>query len=195
NAIARALVPQGGQFARIFAPILQNRGLYEQVQAQIQPDRARGSAQRELARALAQPDEQIKALVNGVQRLGSAFAQAGGINGLGIVIKALNQALTLTTNLVEVVGKIPGIQVAAPFIELLAVIKGLRYFNLGGSLPGAAPGSLRERAQGLVTQPPDKQLAVQIEKDLGSVGQLAAQESQAAQLQARRAVLNAKALN
>jgi TP901 family phage tail tape measure protein len=180
NEIARALVPSGGQFARIFAPLLENQQTFDKILKEITTN-SKGSSARELATAKGQPDEQIKALVNNAERLGSAFAQAGGLNGLGIVVKGLNETLTLTTKLVELIGKIPGIQVAAPFLELALVLKGLRRLDVGSSLPvgtGNNPAytGLRQSLQ----RSPESRNNAQYQRDFDETGNLLRDEAQRA---------------
>ena len=194
NALARALVPSGGQFARFFIPIIQNPQLLRRIQGAAGEDQAQGSAARELRHALGQVNEQISAIGHGIERLGSAFASAGGLGGVGLLVRVLNQGLTMTTSLVEEISKIPGIKVALPFLELYGIVRALKFFNLGGSLPGAQPGSLRGGIQGLVTASPERIQNREILKDFESERNQLSGEAQNAARASRLAASRAKNL-
>ena len=156
NQIARALIPAGGQFARIFVPLLQNRKLYNQIFRELSQDKAQGSAGRELAAALRQPNEQIKQLGTNLEQLGSALAQAGALNLFVGLVKGLNAGLDVATALLDVINQvgdeIRGIPLvgeafhglAVPLAQLGLIVRLLRRFDAGASLPaGRLADSLR----------------------------------------------------
>lgn len=167
NQIARALVPAGGQYARILAPMLQNRELYDKVLKEVR-DNSKGSAGRELANALKQPDEQIKRLVVDLERLGSSLAQAGALNGLVLVVKTLDQALNLVNKFVETWNSLtpaPLRGLLTPLIEMAVILRALRRFDAGQSLPVArnAGGAYDTFRTGL-SRDPDKRANAEIRK-------------------------------
>ncbi len=78
--IARALVPAGGQFARIFVPLIQNAQQLDKALGVTSAQDARGASARELAKALRQPNEQLAALVTNLERVGAKLAQSGALD-------------------------------------------------------------------------------------------------------------------
>ncbi len=160
NQIARALIPAGGQFARIFTPILQNRDLYDEIFAELAPEKAAGSGARELAKALAQPNEEIKKLGTNLEQLGSALAQAGALNLFVGLIKGLNAGLDVATALLDVINKvgdaIRGVPLigeafhtlALPLAQLGLMVKLLRRFDAGASLPPGRFSDALRRPEG-----------------------------------------------
>lgn len=139
--IARALVPAGGQFARVFVPLLQNRQLYDRVFASISPDKARGSASRELATALSQPNEELKKLLTNMEQLGVQLSRAGALDPFVGLIKGINGALHGIERLVAAFNSFtnflgPLRHIVVTMLELAGVVRLMRRFDLGASLPG-----------------------------------------------------------
>lgn len=154
--IARALVPAGGQFARVFVPLLENKKLYQRILREVAPDRSRGSAERELGRALQQPNEQIAALGNNLEQLGAQLARIGGLDLFGGILVALNSALHLATDLLGLFRLVPEPlrDALLVLLQIGGVLKLLRRFDVGDRLPVGGfrdalrqPPGVRERTQ------------------------------------------------
>jgi hypothetical protein len=145
--LARALVPAGGQFARIFVPLIQNAELLNKVLGETTPEKTKGSAQRELTKVLSQANEQISAMGNNLQRLGAALAQSGL---LAPVLWSSRPSTAINT-----VTDLLGCSTASsrtrssrrwrPLLELYGVLRLLRRFDVGGHIkPGGRIEPLRE---------------------------------------------------
>lgn len=105
NRLATAL--SSPQYARIFVPLLQSYQRYQRILQGTSPGAAQNSAANELHRILGGVDEQIKALGNGLERLGSNLAQSGLLDGFGLVLKTLNEMLTVVNDLLGVFNRLP----------------------------------------------------------------------------------------
>lgn len=166
--LARALVPQGGQFARIFVPLLQNPQLLRKVYGALDPNvaapgGAKGSAERELKQLLQGADQQIKKLGVDLQALGGALAQSGLLTPLLGLVKALDLGITSTTHLLSLFKDLAGplAPVLGTLLEIAAVIKLARRFDLGGDI-GRSQGGLR----GIVSRSPDQLIRADVNKGL-----------------------------
>jgi hypothetical protein len=147
--IARALVPSGGQFARIFVPLLRDQGLYNRVYGTLSPDQARGSATRELSHALAQPNEQIKQLGTGLEQIGVQLARLGAFDPFIAFVRGLNLVLDGVESLLGLLNQLPAPlrHLATIGLEVAAFQRVAQRYNLGGILPqqfGAARGALEQ---------------------------------------------------
>jgi hypothetical protein len=167
--IARAMVPAGGQFARIFVPILRNQELYNKVLAETTPEKRKGSAQRELAIALAAPGEQLKRLVGDLERLGIALAQAGALDPLIGLVKGLDFALNLAQELLSVFEVLPRPlrSVLVTALELAAVLRLMRRFDLGASLPQGRAGTPYAAFRERLRRPEGARTRAQVLQGLG----------------------------
>lgn len=153
NQIARALVPQGGQFARIFNPLLSAPGELAKAYRTTDPKTAQGSGERELAAAKQAIDQQVSALVVNLGAIGAELARSGALAPLGGLLIALNKALSLTSQLLGDFRDLAGplAPVLATVTEIAVALKLMRRFDLGASLPagrdGSAYGLLREQVR------------------------------------------------
>lgn len=141
NELSRALIPAGGQFARILNPLIENFDRFEHVYSKVQSDSAKGSAFRELEQRLKSPAEQVKRLVVELEVLGARLADSGALTPFVGAIRAGNEFLHIVNQLLALMAKIPGHEIVVPFLELAGAIKALRFFNVGGNIaPLASPG-------------------------------------------------------
>ena len=135
--------PQYG--ARIGTPLLQNFEQYQEVMEKTSPEKARGSAQRELNILLGQFDELLKKIVTELEILGSNLEQAGFLDVFGAGVKLLGQFLSGVNSLLELFNALPTPlrKTLAILLQLYGIVKLLRHFNLGESFQA---GSLGRRA-------------------------------------------------
>lgn len=169
DEIARALVPSGGQFTRIFDPLLENQDLYNKVQDKgTSADAARGSALRELGVAVTSVSERFHRLSGDLQRIGSALGQAGAVDALGAMLLLLDQILNGAEKLVEVFDQIPRPfrDALAVALELAAATAVLRRVN-AGSFIGQATGGRAPGLSAYLTRNPRNEQAAQITRGLG----------------------------
>ena len=139
--IARALVPAGGQFARIFVPLIQNAQQLDKALGVTSAQDARGASARELAKALRQPNEQLGQLVTNLERVGAKLAQAGALDPFVALVGGLNHVLNAVVRLIDLADDLQNL-LPAPFnsalipaLELYGVLRLMRRFDVGGSLP------------------------------------------------------------
>jgi TP901 family phage tail tape measure protein len=166
--LARALVPAGGQFARIFVPLIQNAELLNKVLAETTPEKTKGSAQRELAKVLSQANEQIKALGNGLQRLGAALAQSGLLAPVLGFVKTVNLAINTVTDLLGLFNRVVPDPFKAPLatlLELYGVLRLVRRFDVGGQI---APGSRIEPLRQFISAGPQRTSQRQITQGIAA---------------------------
>lgn len=97
--------PQLG--SRVFEPLLGASNLFPQIEHGIDPKHSSGAAAGELADKLAQADEQIHKVGRSLERIGSALAESGAFQGLGVALKLLNFTLSSVEGLLNVFNKLP----------------------------------------------------------------------------------------
>jgi TP901 family phage tail tape measure protein len=154
--LARALVPAGGQFARIFVPLIQNAEKLNAELAETTPEKTKDSAQRELTKVLSQANEQIAKVANSLQQLGVALADAGLLTPILLFVKGINVAVNAVTDLVQLFDKVipdPFEKPLATLLELYGVLRLLRRFDIGGQI---APGSRLEPLRQFVSAGPER---------------------------------------
>lgn len=154
--LARAIIPAGGQFARILVPIIQNADLLNKTLAETQPERAKGSAQRELTKVMSQANEQIAMIGNSLQRLGAALAESGLLAPLLGLVKGVNLAIKGVTNLIDLFNKVvpdPFQKPLATLLEMYGVVRLLRRFDVGGQV---APGGRFEPVRQFISAGPER---------------------------------------
>jgi len=135
--IAEALFgPQYGARVGIF--LLQQGKLFSKVLADVQPDKAKGSAQKELNSVLDQTDERLKAIITSLGILGSNLESAGAFDIFKVALGSLQAMLDVTNGLASAFNALP-----KPLKEVIvlaaqagAALKALRFFNAGQSLGG-----------------------------------------------------------
>ncbi|HEX6945291.1 MAG TPA: phage tail tape measure protein, partial [Casimicrobiaceae bacterium] len=160
--LARALIPSGGQFASTFAPLLQdmarNNGLYSKIFPELAPDKAGGSAARELARALREPQERLKQITGDLERLGVTLARLGAGAFPAALLKGLDLALNTTNEILKAINAIASL--TGPFkpltvgaLEFAAVLRLIRRFDVGSSLPVGRDGSAYSLLRGGLQRP------------------------------------------
>lgn len=155
-------------------PILQNFDLFRNIEQSAAKSKSRGSAQRELERTLKAPSEEAGKFVNNLQRVGSALAQAGALDPFVLVLRGINETLSLATNLLEVFNAFPKpLRSAAFFLaQAAAGIAILRRFDAGRVLPDSFPGSRALRRS------PEALERAQISRGMRDFQSLAAQPAQ-----------------
>lgn len=135
--IAEALFgPQYGARVGIF--LLQQGKLFSKVLADVQPEKAKGSAQRELNSVLDQTDERLKAIITSLEILGSNLESAGAFDIFKVALGSLQAMLNVGNGLLEVFNNLP-----KPLREVVTLaaqagvaLKAARFFNVGQSLGG-----------------------------------------------------------
>jgi TP901 family phage tail tape measure protein len=160
--LARAIIPTGGQYARIFVPLIQNARLLNSVLDDTTPEKSKGSAQRELAKVLSQANEQLKKVANSLQQLGAALAQAGLLTPFLALIRVTNLAITGVTKLLELFDRVvpdPFQKPLGTLLELYGVLRLLRRFDVGGQI---AAGGRLEGLRQYVSAGPQRQTQRQI---------------------------------
>lgn len=100
NQIATGLL--GTQYFRLLAPVLKNQKTFNDALRDTSPEKAKGSAQRELAKVLDQASERIKAVGIDLETLGAHLAEAGAFTIAGGFLKGLDMALDLLNKIVHV---------------------------------------------------------------------------------------------
>ncbi len=170
--IARALVPAGGQFARIFVPLIQNAQQLDKALGVTSAQDARGASARELAKALRQPNEQLAALVTNLERVGAKLAQSGALDPFVALVGSLNKLLNVGVQLLDFLDKLqellpaPFNNALVPALELYGVLRLMRRFDVGGSLP--AGGSAAYQAfRGSLARPEQAAGRSQVLQGLG----------------------------
>ena len=175
--IARALVPAGGQFARIFVPLIQNAQQLDKALGITSAQDARGASARELAKALRQPNEQLGQLVTNLERVGAKLAQAGALDPFVALVGGLNHVLNAVVRLIDLADDLQNL-LPAPFnsalipaLELYGVLRLMRRFDVGGSLP--AGGSAAYQAfRGSLARPEQAAGRSQVLQGLGEEAQV-----------------------
>lgn len=152
-AIARALVPSGGQFTRILLPILENPDLLGSIDQSL--EKRAGSAERERKKALQSPSEQLKRLSTDAQQLGSALGESGALTPLLGLVKGTDELVHGLTEAVDLADRIAGPFKGAliPVLEIAAAIKLMRRFDLGSVLPAGTPGTPYANLRGGLQRP------------------------------------------
>ena len=171
--IARALVPAGGQFARIFVPLIQNAQQLDKALGVTSAQDARGASARELAKALRQPNEQLAALVTNLERVGAKLAQAGALDPFVALVgvdstTCSTRSFGSSTSLDDLQNLLPAPFNSAlvPALELYGVLRLMRRFDVGGSLP--AGGSAAYQAfRGSLARPEQAAGRSQVLQGLG----------------------------
>lgn len=97
--------PQLG--SRVFEPLLGASNLFPQIEHGIDPKHSSGAAAGELADKLQQADEQIHKVGRSLERIGSALAESGAFQGLGVALKLLNFSLSSVEGLLNLFNKLP----------------------------------------------------------------------------------------
>lgn len=117
NALAAGLF--GNQYARLIAPVLADQDTLNKALSNTTPEKSKGSAQRELAKVLAEAGERIKALGVDLETLGAALAEAGVFTIPGAFLDGLDKALDLVNGLVNAFNHLvpPDLR---PFVSSLA---------------------------------------------------------------------------
>lgn len=105
HQIAQAVM--GNQYARLLEPVLTDDKTFREAQRDTAPDKARGSAQKELAKVLKQVDQQIEAIGNSLQRLGSQIAEAGLFDFAYVLLRGLNLSLGAAEHMLQVFNLLP----------------------------------------------------------------------------------------
>lgn len=145
--LAEALFgPQYG--ARVGTAFLQQGDLYNKVLADVSPENAKGSAQRELNTTLDSTSEHLKRIVTDLEVLGSELNSAGFLTPFKLLIGGLDEALSVTNNLLEAFNALPAPlrTSVALLLEAAAAVKVLRFFNVGqGFAEGSAGAKLFTR--------------------------------------------------
>lgn len=118
---------------------------YDRALKEQEPDRARGSARRELEGLLKSWKEQIADVGNSMMQLGAALEQSGVLAPLGLMLTLMNHTLDAATSLVNVFNHLvpPGLRTGVALIaEMaagLAVLRRFGAFRAGGALVNAFP--------------------------------------------------------
>lgn len=174
--------------ARIGTPTLQQGELYQQVVKDTSAEASKGSAEIELQSVLAQTREEIGAIINQLEVLGSNLADAGFLAPFFGLIKLLNTTLGLINNIVDVFNSIPApIRLAlSAFAQLYAVMRLARRLNIGESIGGARAGGGGFLARTLTR--PDQENFRYKETLIRSGDRLAQEADTAAQAQVRSAL-------
>lgn len=126
------------QLATRLVPIAHNRQLFSNILEEASYDKSRDSSKRELDTAKQGSREQLAAIANGLQRVGSALGQSGAFDSIGVLVKGLNESLTLLTSVLGLFQQLPApIQKGAVYLAEYAAIMGtLRRFDVGAKLGG-----------------------------------------------------------
>lgn len=135
--IAEALFgPQYGARVGIF--LLQNGKEFSKVLGDVQPDKSKGSAQRELNSVLDQTDERLHAIITSLEILGSNLESAGAFDVFKVALGSLQAMLDVGNGILEVFNALP-----RPLKEVVTLaaqagiaLKAARFFNVGQSLGG-----------------------------------------------------------
>ena len=133
---------------------------------------ARGASARELAKALRQPNEQLAALVTNLERVGAKLAQSGALDPFVALVGSLNKLLNVGVQLLDFLDKLqellpaPFNNALVPALELYGVLRLMRRFDVGGSLP--AGGSAAYQAfRGSLARPEQAAGRSQVLQGLG----------------------------
>lgn len=147
--------PQYG--ARVGTALLANRPLYEEVLKKVQPDKAQGSAYKELHTALGGVNEQLQKILITLERVGSNLAEAGGFDLLFGLVHVLNSSLTAANSLLETFNELPeGLRHALSLlVQLSLAMRLLQRFQLGEAIAGGQgvqPGGARGAIAGVFSE-------------------------------------------
>jgi TP901 family phage tail tape measure protein len=168
--IVRSIIPAGGQFSRILTPMILQMDRLNRTLAETTPAARQGSAQKELARALAQPNEQMGMLVTGLQQVGAAAADAGLLTPFVALLKTLNFVLDRVEDLFSFFNKVvpdPLQPILASALELYAVLRLMRRFDIGGQIkPG---GKVDDRFRSFLGATPERRERRQVTQGLGAM--------------------------
>jgi hypothetical protein len=142
NRLARALATP--QLAPYIVPALADPKYQDRVGADLA--KSRGSAERELNHLKQSAAERVKSIGNTLQQLGAEFVLAGGGHPFTDLLTALQTALTVTKELLQLFGALPApLREAAIYgLELAALFKLGRRFGIGNVF--TRTGSPEERA-------------------------------------------------
>lgn len=142
NTLAKAIGgPQYG--GRIFQTLLGQQERLNKALGDTSPEKAKGSAEEEMAHKLAQADQQIKALGLSLQQLGAALGRAGAFDFAGLLLHGLNDVLRIAVHAVDIFDKLPGPLREAAVIaaELAVTMRVLQRFGVTRGLEGGALGA------------------------------------------------------
>jgi hypothetical protein len=137
--IVRSIIPAGGQFSRILTPLILDAERLNKTLAQTTPENRKASAQRELAKVMKEPVEQIAMLGNGLQRLGSTAGQAGFLTPFVLILKTLNTSISLVEHLFGLFHRVvPNFMepILATALQVYGVLRLMRRFDIGGQIAG-----------------------------------------------------------
>jgi hypothetical protein len=134
----------GNQYARQLAPVLRDQTIFNEAMRDTAPEKAKGSAQRELNKVLKEYREQISALGVGLQVLGQRLAEAGAFTPFVGILKLLEGSLDLANGLVGAFNQIP--QPLRQAIMLLGqgyiLLQGMRRLGVTDKLLGGPLSSI-----------------------------------------------------
>jgi TP901 family phage tail tape measure protein len=127
---------------RIGVPLLQNPERVAQFQRQLQPEAARGSAERELQQLLNSIQERVHKIGIELQRMGDKLVESGLVDVIGVAVIGLGQLLEISNLLLDNWNDLPeplrkGLAYA---LELGVAIRTAQRFQVGGALFGAGGG-------------------------------------------------------
>lgn len=184
NQLAKSLIPAGGQFTRIFVPLLQNKKLMDDALNEVQ-NNSKGSTDRELKAVLEKPSEQIKKLGTELQALGADLARSGAFTALGGMLKSLNAILGAADAVVKTFDRLPHGLTQGLFVlgEIAAVVKLIRHVGAADRLEGTAFARLAN---------PDQRLQKRAVSGLRTTTELGRSELQSANLQQFRIATRAE---
>jgi hypothetical protein len=170
------------QLAPRLTALLARPDIYRQALANVAPDFAKGSAERELQQQLGSIQERAKRLGVDLQSLGSVFSSSGGLVVPGAFIAGLDHVLRLTTSIVGGLTGLPGPlgQSILPLLTILGLMKGIRRFNLGDSLAARSSPELAR----LFNQSPERRARGQLRQGLQEEQQFFQDERERAARQA-----------
>lgn len=138
------------QYAPIISAALQNADLFREVQHQLAPGQARGSASRELRTQLQSVREELSKVPNTLQRIGGELGRGPYLAPLAEMLKLLTTALSTTEDLLRAFNSLPApIKDAVVWGgELVLLMRLMRRFNVGErfGVLGGGPGRAGVRA-------------------------------------------------
>lgn len=132
--------PQYG--ARIGTPLFQQYDLYKKVLAKTGAGPSKGSGETELQTQLHSISEEIAKIGTELESVGSNLAEAGFFDLLGVGVTTLTSFLQVANDILETFNRLPTPlkHTLAIALELAAVIKLLRKFNLGDNFAEGSAG-------------------------------------------------------
>lgn len=124
------------QYGRFFTALLGNTDVYRRVQGVTDPQRAKGSADKELKVVLSEVREQITRIGVQLGILGANLASSGLLDVFGGLLQTLNLTLRVTNQLLELFNLLPEpLRKAAAYgVELYGAAALLRRTGLGSAL-------------------------------------------------------------